>query len=167
MDSLKLVKNLIKTKSVEKGQILKPGNLVIFKYDPKDKSVRYDRTPLCLVLRKSKSYTLGINFHWCQIPMRKMLLNSIFRLNKKNIKENKPLDIDWYRIKPMLKKFGFFPIIRLYINKRIYRRAVKIPNENMKQIIETKTETFIGVSEVDLYKKALKDFKAQNLRKLK
>ena len=37
----------------------------------------------------------------------------------------------------------------------------------MKQIIETKTETFIGVSEVDLYKKALKDFKAQNLRKLK
>ena len=35
----------------------------------------------------------------------------------------------------------------------------------MKQIIETKTETFIGVSEVDLYKKALRDFKAQKLRK--
>ncbi|EPY7847966.1 hypothetical protein ACXG0S_001931 [Campylobacter coli] len=165
MDSLKLVKNLIKTKSVEKGQILKPGNLVIFKYNPKDTSVKYDRTPLCLVLRKSKSYTLGINFHWCPIPMRKMLLNAIFQLNKKNIKENKPLDIDWHRIKPMLKKFGFFPIIRLYINSRIYRRAVKIPNENMKQIIETKTETFIGVSAEALYKKALKDSKVSNKSK--
>lgn len=159
MDSLKLVKNLIKTKNEEKGKILIPGNLVIFQYNPKDKTQVYDKTPLCLILRKSRTYTLGINFHWCPIPMRKILLNHIIRLNKRNVKENKPLEIDWLTIKPFLKKLGFYPIIRIYINSRIYRKAVKIPPINMKQIIETKSETFIGVSENQLYKKALKNYK--------
>lgn len=159
MDTLKLVKNLLKTKAEEKGKILKPGNVVIFKYSPKNKNEIYDRTPLCLVLRKSRSYTLGINFHWCPIPLRKILMSFIFKLNKKNIKENKPLDINWVQIKPFLKKMGYFPIIRLYINNRIYRKAVQIPNQHLKQIVETKSETFIGVSENKLYQKALKQFK--------
>lgn len=158
MDSLKLVKNLIRTKTEEKGRVLRPGNLIIFKYDPKDKLQKYDRTPLCLVLRKSKSYTLGINFHWCPIPMRKILLNIILKLNKKNIKQNKPLEIDYNTLKPFLFKYGYYPIIRLYINRRIYQRAVQIPYTHMKQIIETKSETFIGVSENKLYMKALKNF---------
>lgn len=165
MDTIKLVKNLLKTKMEPRSKILLPGNVCIFRYDAKDKKRKYDATPLCIVLRKSRSYVLGINFHWCPIPMRKMLVKYIFKLNKKNIKENKPLEVNWRMIKPMLGKLGMFPIIRLYIVARISRSGVKIPNQNLDQIISTKSATFIGKDENTLYKQAVKDYNSKRARK--
>lgn len=161
MDSIKLVKNLLKTKMQSKSEILKPGNLCIFRYNAKDKTAVFDRTPLCLVLRTSRSYMLGINFHWCPIPMRQLLMTGIFKLNKKQVLNNEPLKIEWNQIRPMLNKLGFYPIIRLYIIKRISNTGVKIPNQNLKQIITTKSSTFIGADENVLYRQAVRNFKSK------
>lgn len=166
MDTIKLIKNLIKEKSITKDKGLHAGNVVMFQYNPKDKSQPFDRTPLCLVLRKSASYTIGINFHWCPIPMRKILLGFIFKLNKKNVKENKPLEISWAHIKPFLFKTGYAPIIRIYINKRISHKLIKIPNYHLKQVIETKSADFIGADENKLYVKALRQSRASKKTKI-
>lgn len=154
MDSIKLVKNLIKTKATPTKQNLIVGRVIIFKYKAKQKTGVYDATPFALVLSKSKSYMLGINFHWCPIKLRLSLLNYIFKKNKTNIKNNRPLEITYNDLKRILKTPAYRPIVRLYIRKRMSNQSVLIPYENLEQIAKTKSETFTGVSENKLYRVA-------------
>lgn len=160
MNSLQLIKDLIKTDSINRDKTIRAGNFVIFKYDAKDKTKNYDKTPLVFILWKSKSYMLGLNVHWCLHNMRKLFLNHILKFNAKNIKEGKPLEYDYKRLKPFLRKIGMFPVIRLYIRKRISQKVVLIPTNKIKDVIFTKTETFTGgIPDWAMYKKALKSYK--------
>lgn len=158
MDSLKLVKNLLKTKMTPTKQNIHVGRVLMFRYKAKTKQ-KYDGTPFALVLSQSNSYVLGINFHWCPIKMRLSLLNWIFKRNKQNIKENRALDITYESMKHILKSKAYRPIIRLYIKKRMSKFSVLIPHENLEQIAKTKSETFIGVSENKLYQLAVNQSK--------
>lgn len=144
MNSIKLIKDLIKTKSVPRSGNLRPGNFLIYKYNAKDKKRVFDKTPLVFVLRVSKSYMLGLNLHWLPLGLRKTFVKIIFKLNSSNIRKSKPLEVDYYQLKPFLKKFGMVPVIRLYIKSRISQQVVKIPNENIVEICQTKSETFSG-----------------------
>ena len=154
MDSLKLVKNLIQTKLTPTKQNLKVGRILMYQYNAKDSTQRYDFTPFTIVLGVSKSYMLGINLHWCPIKMRLSLINWIFKRNKQNIKNNKPLSISYQDLKGILRSKAYRPIIRCYIIKRMSKRSVLIPYEYMEQIAKTKSETFVGTSENTLYKLA-------------
>lgn len=155
MNSLSIVKKLIKTDSTNKIKALKAGNFVIYKYNPKKDDVIYDKTPLVFILWTSKSYVLGLNIHWCPLIIRKTILNHIFKVNSKNIKENKPLDYDYKRFKPLLWKIGALPVVRLYIRKRISDKVVLIPTNRIMEICTLKTETFTnGVPDWVMYKRA-------------
>ena len=154
MDSLKLVKNLIKTKMTSTKQNLQVGRVLMFRYKAKQKTGTYDATPFALILNVSKSYVLGINFHWCPIQLRLSLIKWIFKKNKQNIKNNKPLQISYENFRSIVKTPAYRPIIRLYIRKRMSKNSVLIPFEHMDQIAKTKSETFTGVSENKLYKLA-------------
>ena len=156
-ESLALVKNLLKQKAHPTQKHLIPGSVLMYKYNAKDKEKRYDRTPLTMVLSKSKTYMLGLNLHWCPYPMRVTLIKAFFKINKKNIKEQKPLELDYKMIKPYLKRLGYFPVIRLYIRKRMSAGAIIIPPERLLEVAKTKSETFTGgVSAEKLYSKAKK-----------
>ena len=155
MDSVTLVKNLIKTKLQPTKKNLEVGRILMFRYNAKLQKP-YDATPFVIVLRASKSYTLGINLHWCPIKLRLSLINWIFKRNKQNIKNNKPLSLTYDDLRNVIKSKAYRPIIRLYINKRMSKQCVKIPYENMEQIAKTKSETFTGTSENKLYKLARK-----------
>jgi len=126
----------------------------MYRYDPLDKTEKWDATPLAFVLRVTKTHVLALNFHWMPIPLRKIFLKQMFKLNKNNIKENKPLEYTWKHAKKLLNNTTYEPVIRLYIRKRMSKRCVVIPNEHINQIILTKTETFLGVSADELYKLA-------------
>lgn len=153
MDSVTLVKNLIKTKMQPTRKNLEVGRIVMFRYNAKTKAP-YDATPFAIVLSVSKSYMLGINLHWCPIKLRLSLINWIFKRNKQNIKNNKPLSLTYDDLRNVIKSKAYRPIIHLYIIKRMSKKCVKIPYENMEQIAKTKSETFIGTSENKLYKLA-------------
>ena len=158
MDSIELIKKLIKKKSVKTQRNLRVGDVIIYQYDPKDKRNTYDRTPLVMVLRKSKSYMLGLNLHWCPIPMRMILIKFLLKINKKNIKQNNQFEINYTRVKPLLYKLGFHPVIRLYIRNRMSDKMVIIPHQHMLEVIKTKSETFTGgISAERMYLKAVKD----------
>ena len=53
MNSLSIVKKLIKTDSTNKTKALKAGNFVIYKYNPKKDDVIYDKTPLVFIFLAS------------------------------------------------------------------------------------------------------------------
>lgn len=156
--SISLIKGIFKDKDlkISKSKMI-PGDFCTYNYDAKDKTQTYDRTPLVVVLKRNKTHTMCINLHWAPLPLRVILVKKIIAMNKKNIQNNKPLQFSYIDIKPFLKKVGFAPIIRLYINSRISSSVVKIPSDQLMNIARTKTETFTKgkVSAEQLYKRAL------------
>jgi len=138
----KKVKELIKEKQKLKESHFKPGNLIFGVYDAKDKEQTYDKTPLVLILKRGKTHTLGLNFHWAPFYMRINLIKVIVLSNAKNVKAGKPLQFSYEELKPLLRQLGYAPIIRLYINKRFGRVGVVIPPERMLEVAQLTTETF-------------------------
>lgn len=163
-DSIKYVKELLKTNMTNVKKKFQPGRIIFFKYNAKNQEDTFDKTPLVMVLRVSKGYMLGINFHWLPMPHRVVLIKHILKINKRNIKNNVPLEFSYQQMKPFLIKFGYAPVIRLYIRKRISDNGVLIPDDQLMNVARTKTETFTSgkVSSEQLYKLALK--KSKNYR---
>lgn len=142
-DSNAKVKDLLKQRVILQARYhLKPGNIILTSYNAKFKEFTYDKTPLVLVLRRGKTHTLGLNFHWLPVSMRLYLVNHILRINKENIKNNKPLDFKYEDLKPMLKSLGYAPCIRRYINPRMGRQGVVIPPDRLMEVARLKTESF-------------------------
>lgn len=156
-ESIKLVREILNQKPVGKSVGLKQGNICMYKYMAKDQSKRYDKTPLVIILRKTKTHTLGLNLHWCPFGIRKMVMNYIIKLNGKNIREGKSLEVSYNLLKPFIKKMQLTKVVRKYINTNISRGIQLIPLENIKEIIELRAETFTGgISASSLYNLAKK-----------
>lgn len=157
LDALKIFKELLK-KGVKKRthDTFKEGNMVAFSYNAKDQEAVFDKSPLIIVLRQSKGYVLGLNFHWAPKPARKVLVDYILKVNKDNISKNKPLEITFKMLKPMIIKLKLKYVIRLYIKSRISTRAMVIPHEFFMKAVYLPAENFSnGMSSDQLYKRAV------------
>lgn len=145
-ESYEMVRGLLKQQQQISRAKMCPGHIVFTSYDAKDKTQTYDKTPLVLILRVSKSYTLGLNFHWIPMIHRINLIAYINNINNnaKRIKEGKPIEFSYKDVKPLLKSMGYAPCIRLYINARFAKRGVFIPPERLKEVARLKAETFTG-----------------------
>lgn len=153
------VKDLLKRRiKLQAKYHTQPGNLLFTSYNAKDKTQTYDKTPLVLILRRGSKYTLGLNFHWLPVSKRLFLINHIMKINKRNIKNNKPLEFDYRDLKPMLKSLGYAPCIRLYINSRLGRIGVVVPPDGLGEIARLKAESFTNgrYSAAQLYQMAKK-----------
>jgi hypothetical protein len=141
-ESLEYVKGLIKRKRKVVLKDLKPGRIFFTTYNAKHKEHTYDRTPLILILKKSPSYTLGINFHWLPISLRMNLVKHIMDKNAANIRQRKAFKFSYADFKPLLKSLRYAPCIRLYINRRFGKKGVTIPGYKLLEIARLRTETF-------------------------
>lgn len=169
--SLKKVKSLVKgqVKVTKKDWI--PGNIIFTVYNAKYINKVFDRTPLVLILRRNSTHTLGLNFHWLPFNMRVGLVKHILKLNKKNIAKGKPLDFSYQQLKPMLKNYGYAPVIRLYINKNFQTKGTVIPPDRLAEVAALRTETFFVVGKKftaeQLYSMAQKAGKRRNKKRKK
>jgi hypothetical protein len=152
IDSLKMFRELVKT-SVKtfKPVDLVPGRMISYSYIAKDKQQVWDKTPLTMILRRSGSYTLGLNFHWVPMKAREILLGFILRRNKRNIKKGLPLEVSYKEVKQVIIKLKLNAVVRLYINKRMSKRGVVIPVEHMRKAIDLPAENFIGMTAEQAY----------------
>jgi len=156
----KLLDKPIKLKSTN----FVPGSLLMFAYDAKDKFSAYDGRPLCLVLRQSKAYTLGLNFNWMPPKMREKVLDGIMKQNKNNIKKGKPITVSYSTIKKLIKGLG--PVVRLYINKRISPKGVVVPSYQYYKVTNLRSEHFIGISAKSAWAAAIAGKKAKKKAKI-
>lgn len=157
-ESIKFVKEMLKTKTQKLTlKDFEPGSLLMYRYNAKNKEETFDATPLVMILKTSRRYVLGLNFHWCPTPLRVILVKKILQMNAKNIKAKKKLEFSYKDLKPFLKKIGFAPVIRLYIKPRISETGVVIPPEHLMNAARTKSETFTNgrISAEELYKRAI------------
>jgi len=152
LDALKMFKQLVKNgaKTLKNSDFI-PGNLIAFTYNAKHKHLIYDKTPLSMILWRTKGYTLGINFHWVPIKLRYILLNYIFKKNKKNIEKGLPLKITYKELKPMIIQLRLRAVVRLYINNRISKKGIIIPREYMRKAIDLPSEHFTGINAEQAY----------------
>jgi hypothetical protein len=162
VQAAKMFKNLMQTKLNNfKAQDFLAGNLLFYRYDAKFKENTYDKTPLVMVLRRSKGYMLGLNFHWIPVPLRLTLMKLILMINKDNIKRGNPIHVSYQMLKPFILKMGLVPVIRLYIFSRISRRGVVVPTEYWLQSAKLRSESFSGgYSAEKLYSMAVKKFRS-------
>jgi len=142
-ESQEMMSNLInknaKTLSISD---FKPGTLLTFKYNAKDKSQIYDKTPFVMVIKQTSKYVLGVNFHWAPVKKRLILVEYILKQNSKNIRNNNSLKIKYHDLKGALNTIGMYPVIRLYIKKRISSKGIIVPDELIRQAAKMKSETF-------------------------
>lgn len=142
-----------------KAQDFVPGSMLFYRYDAKYKDNTYDKSPLTIVLRKSKGYVLGLNTHWIPISIRLVLLKYILQANKNNIRNNMPLNITYNMLKPIIQRLNLGPVIRLYIFGRISRRGLVVPPSMWLSAAMLKAESFSnGQSAENLYKQALQSY---------
>lgn len=143
-----------------KAQDFSIGNMLFYRYDAKFKENTYDKSPLVLVLRRSRGRTLNLNLHWTPIPLRLILLKYILQMNKANIRNNMPLNISYSMLKPLILKLNLGPVIRAHIFSRISRRGLVVPPSMWLSAARLKSESFSGgFSSEYLYKKALQGAK--------
>jgi hypothetical protein len=165
LDALKMFRTLVKTKVQPfKPKDLVPGSMISYTYIAKDKTKVWDKTPLTMILRRSKGYTLGLNFHWVPKKARAILLSYILKKNKKNIKAGLPLEISYPEIKAIVIRLKLKAVVRLYINKRMSKRGIVIPNEFMRKAIDLPAENFIGMSAENAYKLMVRKDKTKKKR---
>ena len=86
--SLAKLKQLVKRQFKLHAKDFKVGNVIFMRYHAKCKERQFDKTPLMMVLRVSRRYTLGLNFHWIPFSMRMWLVRYIIKENKENIRNN-------------------------------------------------------------------------------
>ena len=131
-----------------------PGNLLIYRYNAKDKTKVWDKRPMVLVLAATKTRMLGLNFHWIPFAMRVWLVRYILKQNKKRIRNGEKIVFGYKKIKPLLKKLGYAPCIRLYIRtqRRISPNGVVLPPERLIEAAQLRMEMFTGVPEKQLWK---------------
>lgn len=137
-----------------------PGKMLFYKYNAKDKTQKYDKTPLVIVLGVSKNYVLGLNFHWYPSGIRKVFVHWLFKMYRK--KKGSDFIINYRSIKPMLIKLGAAPVIRLYIRKRISQYGYEVPQDLWETAVNLPSESFTGgISAEKMYTQKVKDYKSK------
>lgn len=166
IDALKMFRTLVK-KNVKnlKASDFRIGNMVSFTYVAKDKDKVWDKTPLVFVLWRTNTYTLGLNFHWVPKKVRYILLDFILKKNKRNIQNGKPLQIDYREIRPLIEKLKLKAVVRLYINRRMSRKGIVIPQEHMRKAVELPAENFIGMTAEQAYTLMVKKSKTKKKKR--
>lgn len=171
-EAMNLIKSLVKTGQKRfTNDDLRPGSLLFFKYDAKDKEATYDKTPLSIVLSRSRGYILGLNLHWTPVVLRVTFMKLLFKMNKQNIAKGRPIELNYRIVKPLIDSLGLGPVIRLYIRSRMSRSGVVVPQDLWLVASKLRAENFNnGKSANAAYNDAIKNFKrrkAINIRKNK
>ena len=109
--------------------ILEPGMMYTFAYDPKYKDTLpyYDRFPLIFPINKTKGGFMGINFHYLPPTMRAQLMDALYKItNNKRYDETTRLGLS-YDLLNSAAKFRFFkPALKQYLNKQMKSRFIYI-----------------------------------------
>lgn len=164
-DAYDMMKKLIDEPKKLKSSDWKAGSIIMYQYSPKYDKNPYDKTPVNMVLSRSKGYTLCWAINWTPPKLREKVIDYVMKKNKKNIEKGLHLRIDYKTIKKII--IGLGPVIRLYINRRISPKGVIIPPYQYYKVVNLRAENFIGISAEKAWKIAKRNKKKQKKKRSK
>ena len=133
-----LKKDFLGSKSPKNFQA---GKMIAFQYKAKDATKKFDKSPLVISLgysqnpKHSKSHFFGLNLHWLPMKDRVSVASFFTELNKKRGGK-----LTYSDVKPFLKKFRGYPVVRQYIIKNVSNKVIEMPADQFMGAASVPTE---------------------------
>ena len=124
----------------------RPGRMLMFRYDPKLKSILpyYDKFPLVITLDVRREYMLGLNLHYLPPKQRNLLFSHLLGLvNDITLSDNARIIATYKMLKGSSKLRWFKPCIKKYLPEHVKSKAAIIPPEYWTMAVNLPTEQFI------------------------
>ena len=110
-------------------QIIVPGRMYLFAYDPKHKKTLpyYDTLPLIFPISMGNSYFLGLNLHYLPLNYRAKLMDALYSLlNNKKFDESTKVQLSYKILKSVQELRYYKPCIKKYLKIHVRSRFVSI-----------------------------------------
>ncbi len=112
-----------------KVNIVKPGHVYFFVYDPKGKKElsRYDIFPMCVVIRLYKDGWLGLNMHYLPPRLRAKVFDTLQRYRTNDEwDENTKLKMQWRFLMRLAKAPKLRFCVKRYLRRRKRSKFIKL-----------------------------------------
>jgi len=131
-----------------------PGEMYLFKYDPKTKEQLpfYDIYPLVLPFRKMENGFLGINLHYLPYGLRMFTLKQLNQfVNNQRMDETTRVRLSWRLLESSVKFEPAKACVKHYLLDHLETRLMKIPYPDWIVASQLPVERFIGAQKAAVW----------------
>ena len=161
-DARKFFNQLIKTSKTKdkiggKTNIVIPGTVMMFSYDPKGKDTLpyYDKHPLVIVVDVQSDGFTGLNLHYLPELQRLALFENLL-VSVKGKGNRARMKITYDMLKGAAKHKYFKPCFKKYLSSHLKGKPILIPEEDWEYVVTLPTQKFVGASRQKIYKDSLR-----------
>ena len=136
-----------------------PGNLYMYKYDPKTKETLpyYDIFPLVFPFRKTADGFYGLNMHYLPYDLRIKLLDQllVFKSNSR-WDETTKIKYSWALIDGVTRFAAAKPCVKQYLSAHVRSQFRQISSEDWATAMLLPVERFVGASKQQVWEQSRK-----------
>lgn len=154
-------RSLLKDPALDVTKNPKPGDMMMYFYDPKFKEELpyYDRFPLTLLVEPAKGGFYGLNLHYLSPGVRARFLDELMALAPKNMTDTSRLTRMRYSLLKGVKKYKEFkPCFKHYLMDHVESQIVRVPMTDWQIAIFLPTEQFKKVKAQSVWRYSRKAY---------
>lgn len=153
--SRSLNKRLVREYNDDRGRtIVKPGSMYMYFYDPKWKEELpyYDKFPLIFPFRVQKDRFWAINLHYLNLPMRAILMDSLYDLaNNKKYDESTKLKLSYQILNSSASHRYFKVCVKQYLTSHVQSKFLYVKPEEWDTALFLPSEAFVKASKSSVW----------------
>ena len=156
-------RKLLKDPALDATKNPKPGDMMMYFYDPKFKQELpyYDRFPLTLLVEPAKGGFYGLNLHYLSPGVRARFLDELMELAPKTMNDTSRLTRMRYSLLKGAKKYKEFqPCFKHYLMDHVESQIVRVPMTEWQIAIFLPTEQFKKVKAQSVWRYSRKAYSA-------
>ena len=154
-------RKLLRDPALDATKNPKPGDMMMYFYDPKFKQELpyYDRFPLTLLVEPAKGGFYGLNLHYLSPGVRARFLDELMALAPKNMTDTSRLTRMRYSLLKGVKKYKEFkPCFKHYLMDHVESQIVRVPMTDWQIAIFLPTEQFKKVKAQSVWRYSRKAY---------
>ena len=154
-------RKLLKDPALDATKNPKPGDMMMYFYDPKFKQELpyYDRFPLTLLVEPAKGGFYGLNLHYLSPGVRARFLDELMELAPKTMNDTSRLTRMRYSLLKGVKKYKEFkPCFKHYLMDHVESQIVRVPMTDWQIAIFLPTEQFKKVKAQSVWRYSRKAY---------
>lgn len=136
---------LLKDDALKKRNKPLVGDMVMYFYDPKTKDTLpyYDRFPLSIIVGPAPGGFYGLNLHYVNPVARARLVNELFKLAPKNLRDDSRLTKLRYDLLKGVKRYREFePCFKHYLTSHVKSQIARVPMKDWETAIYLPIQQF-------------------------
>ena len=154
-------RKLLRDPALDATKNPKPGDMMMYFYDPKFKEELpyYDRFPLTLLVQPAKGGFHGLNLHYLAPGVRARFLDELMELAPKNMNDTSRLvRLRYNLLKGAAKYKEFKPCFKHYLMDHVESQIVRVPMTEWEIAIFLPTEQFKKVKAQSVWRYSRKAY---------